>query len=380
MDFQPHPVRQSPVPRHLGEEGTEGFLAVARLVNERNRRFWGNSDFEESPEAQLAVMQPRKAGRRVILLPEGPDPAGAAVLIVPLTDNTHAVWVDVMVDPAARGAGLGRSLLRAAEEYAAALGRRVLDGETEHRFAGPGAGADASGETGAEPAGGTGGEVLRPATGTGQIPADAPARFARAAGFVLEQVERISLLPLAGGTDFTAQLAQAAAAAGDGYGLETWTGRCPDALVSDYAILKQRMSTDAPMGDLEWEEEAWDVARVRESEATQAAAGVDLLCCAVRDLSTGALAGHTVLWVQREQPGAAMQDDTLVLRPHRGHRLGMLLKAANLQRLQRERPQVRRIYTWNAEENTHMLRINEALGFRATAWGGQWQRRLAPAN
>ncbi|MBD8043958.1 GNAT family N-acetyltransferase [Arthrobacter sp. Sa2BUA2] len=366
MEFQAQPVHQSPVPRQLGEAGTEGFLAVARLVNERNRRFWGSTDFEESPEAQLAVMQPRKAGRRVILLPAGPEPAGAAVLIVPLTDNTHAVWVDVMVDPAARGAGLGRSLLRAAEEYAASLGRRVLDAETEHRLAGTGTGA--------------GGAVLRPATGTGEIPADASARFAQAAGFALEQVERISLLELENGADFSAGLSRARAAAGDGYALETWTGRCPDALVSDYAKLKQRMSTDAPMGDLEWEEEAWDVERVRESEATQAAAGVDLLCCAVRDLSTDTLAGHTVLWVQREQPQAAMQDDTLVLRAHRGHSLGMLLKTANLQRLQQERPQVRRIYTWNAEENRHMLRINEALGFRAAAWGGQWQRRLGSAN
>ncbi|WP_066296028.1 GNAT family N-acetyltransferase [Arthrobacter luteolus] len=364
MDFHAQPVRENPIPRRLGEEGTEGFLTVARLVNERNQRFWGNSDFAESPEAQLAVMQPRKAGRRVILLPDGPEPAGAALLIVPLTDNTHAVWVDVLVDPAARNAGLGRSLLLAAEEYAAALGRRVLDAETEHPLTLSGAG----------------GSVLRPATGTGEIPADASARFARAAGFVLEQVERISLLRLEEAADFAAQYAQASAAAGAGYALETWTGQCPDALVDDYAHLKQRMSTDAPMGGLDWEEEAWDVERVRESEAAQAAAGVDLLCCAVRDLATNTLAGHTVLWVQQEQPPAAMQDDTLVLRAHRGHSLGMLLKTANLRRLQQERPQVRRVYTWNAEENTHMLRINEALGFRAAAWGGQWQRHLAAGH
>ncbi|WP_312180079.1 GNAT family N-acetyltransferase [Arthrobacter sp.] len=363
MDFRAHPVQENPIPRQLGEAGTDGFLALARLVNERNRRFWGNTDFEESPEAQLAGMQPRKAGRRVILLPEGTSPAGAAVLIVPLTDNTHAVWVDVMVDPAAWGTGLGRSLLRAAEEYTAALGRGVLEAETEHTLV---PGPDAA--------------TLRPATGVGELPADSPARFAQAAGFVLEQVERISLLGLDQGADIAGPLAQAREAAGEGYALETWTGRCPDTLVSDYARLRQRMSTDAPMGNLEWEEEAWDVERVRESEAAQAAAGVDLLCCAVRDLSADTLAGHTILAVNRDQPQAAMQDDTLVLRAHRGHSLGMLLKTANLRRLQQERPRVQRVYTWNAEENRHMLRINEALGFRAAGWGGQWQKRLGQAK
>ena len=363
MESGERSVHESPVPRRLGEDGTEGFLAVARLVNERNRRLWGTTDFEESPGAQLAGMQPRKSGRRVLLLPEGPNPAGAAVLILPLTDNTHAAWVDVLVDPPARGAGLGRFLLNAAEKYASACGRRILDAETEHPLIS-----------------GTNPGTLRPGTGVGELPADSGARFAQAAGFVLEQVERISRLGLDSGTDFAGRFAQAREKAGARYAVETWTGRCPEHLVGDYARLRQKMSTDAPMGNLEWEEEAWDVERVRESEAAHEAAGMDLLCCAVRDLSSGALAGHTILAVSRDQPQAAMQDDTLVLHAHRGHSLGMLLKTANLRRLQRERPRVQRVYTWNAEENRHMLRINEDLGFRAAGWGGQWQKRLAGRN
>ena len=71
------------------------------------------------------------------------------------------------------------------------------------------------------------------------------------------------------------------------------------------------------------------------------------------------------------------QDDTLVLSEHRGRRLGMLVKAANLQRLAVEQPAARRVGTWNAEENSHMLAINVALGFRPAGGSGEWQARLA---
>lgn len=357
MEFPFGPVEAAPVPRTLDEEGADAFHAVVRLANERSRRLWGHSDFEESAAAQLAVMQPRKDGIRVLLAPAGPDPAGAAVLVLPLADNTRVAWLDILVDPAAQGSGLGRALLQAAEEHAAVQGRTVLEGETEH------------------PAARDGMQVLRPATGAGEVPADRTARFAAAAGFTLEQADRISVLNTAE-ADPEPVLERLLRQVQGRYELVAWTGRVPEVLLEDYALLRRRMSTDAPMGDLDWEEEDWDAGRVRLSETTRAAAGYDVLCCAVRETASGALAGHTVLEVNRERPVAAMQDDTLVLREHRGHGLGMLLKAANLQRLGAQYPAVERIYTWNAEENRYMLRINEALGFRPAGWAGQWQKRL----
>lgn len=351
------PVRVSPVPRTLGGEGTGVFLAVVRMLNNRSRKLWGHSDFEESAAAQLAVMQPRKDGIRIILAPEGAEPAGAAVLILPLADNTHLAWLDILVDPGAEGQGLGRALLQAAEAYAAEQGRTVLEGETEHRLAPKGS------------------RVLVPATGAGEVPADRAARFAGAAGFTLEQADRISLLQTAE-TDPEPVLDRALEELQGRYELVAWTGSAPEDVLEDYALLRRRMSTDAPMGNVDWEEEDWDASRVRLSEATRAAAGYEVLCTAVRDSASGKLAGHTVLEVNRERPDVAMQDDTLVLREHRGNGLGLLLKAANLGRLRSQYPDVRRVYTWNAAENRHMLRINEALGFRPAGWAGQWQKRL----
>ena len=73
---------------------------------------------------------------------------------------------------------------------------------------------------------------------------------------------------------------------------------------------------------------------------------------------------------------AASQDDTLVLREHRGHALGMLLKLENLALLERDFPGHPSVITWNADENRHMLAVNEALGFTPMAYEGAWRLDL----
>ena len=74
---------------------------------------------------------------------------------------------------------------------------------------------------------------------------------------------------------------------------------------------------------------------------------------------------------------AVYQDDTLVLGPHRGHALGLRMKLANLVALAETDPSRTRIYTWNADENAHMLAINIALGFEPTAIESAWQRPVS---
>ena len=68
-----------------------------------------------------------------------------------------------------------------------------------------------------------------------------------------------------------------------------------------------------------------------------------------------------------------MQEDTLILHEHRGHRLGMLIKAVNLRALRTASPESSSVLTYNAEENRHMLDVNEALGFVPIGYEGAWR-------
>lgn len=77
----------------------------------------------------------------------------------------------------------------------------------------------------------------------------------------------------------------------------------------------------------------------------------------------------------REVLEAVFQEDTLVVAAHRGNRLGMLVKTANFDRVRRAWPTMRRIYTWNADENGHMLAINTDMGFRGVQCEGAWQKK-----
>jgi RimJ/RimL family protein N-acetyltransferase len=66
------------------------------------------------------------------------------------------------------------------------------------------------------------------------------------------------------------------------------------------------------------------------------------------------------------------------MREHRGHGLGFAMKLANLFAMLEQHPGVRRINTWNAEDNGPMIAVNEDMGFRVEARATDWRRRIAP--
>lgn len=99
-----------------------------------------------------------------------------------------------------------------------------------------------------------------------------------------------------------------------------------------------------------------------------------LITAAVEHAPTRRLVAFTELSVPSEPTRPVEQQDTLVLSEHRGRRLGMLAKAANLVRLQRDHPGHPSVTTLNAEENRHMLSVNEAGGFVAVGYEGAWRK------
>jgi GNAT superfamily N-acetyltransferase len=304
---------------------------------------------------------------RIVAVADGPDGApravGHGVLFLPVQDNRHLAEIRVVVAPTHRRRGIGtdlaRRLLRRAEEE----GRTTLLGEVE--FA-------------AEPAAGAP-DALRPPSGNGAVSANLPGlAFGRRLGLRLELVARRSVLDLPVPDDVVERFeAQARAVAGEGYRTHTWVDEIPEAWIDQYAALEERLSVDEPNPGLELEPEHWDAARVRQIVEQLTAGGKGFLVTVAEHVATGELAGMTTLVYGHDRSEFTEQDSTVVLPAHRGHRLGMLVKAVNLRAHARLRPTTARVYTWNNEDNPHMLAINVAMGFRPAGGSAELQARPA---
>src|SRR5690349_24374936 len=78
----------------------------------------------------------------------------------------------------------------------------------------------------------------------------------------------------------------------------------------------------------------------------------------------GAVAAHSTLAVPLGESTTVFQWGTFVHREHRGHKLGLATKAANLRAVQEFRDDLTLVTTQNAETNDFMVSINEQMGFR----------------
>ncbi|MGY1624073.1 GNAT family N-acetyltransferase [Geodermatophilus sp. SYSU D00965] len=270
----------------------------------------------------------------------GGDVVGALRLLLPLRENTTVAVVDLAVHPAHRRQGIGAALLAEALRLVAAHGRTELITEID------------------EPRPGTPGR-----------------RFALRHGWTCDLVETRRDLPLPPDEVRLSAVEAQARQAARGYEVVTWRDRVPDDLVEDRALLEERMSTDAPHGELPVGEERWDTERVREHEAAQVARGRTVLSAGA--VADGRLVAFTDLQVLLSRPQRAQQAGTLVLREHRGHRLGALLKTAVLRELAVAFPQVERISTYNSNGNVPMVAVNQALGFEPAGQLSTWSRHLA---
>ena len=360
MTAAPYRIEPLILPSALDSADAGEFLDFSELSDALVMESWGNLDratprgarlryWRDDAYTRMQLFFVRVDGRMVArswIRCEQQENLGSAFL-----------HVDVLND--FTGRGIGRALLAHIEAVAVADGRNVLMTFTEHP-------ADFEAD---------GPDVLKPATGTGALPASARAvRFAQRAGYQLEQVERFSSLAMPPDPDLLDALERESLAKAEPYELISWTDHCPDEHVEQLAVLMSRMSTDAPTGGLSYEEETWDTARVRNVEDTWKQAGNISLVTAARHRESGELAAYSVLELAPGKPWLADQDDTLVAAGHRGHRLGMLVKIRNLRRLLADYPAVERVITFNAAENEHMLAINIALGFLPAGWDGEWQR------
>jgi RimJ/RimL family protein N-acetyltransferase len=273
-----------------------------------------------------------------VLRDDSEQVAGVLQVSFPSRDNRHLSQLEICIDPAKRRRGFGTMLYDAGVARARAEGRTTIVTESW----------------------------------------DAPASLAFATAVGLErasvEVERHQSVPELDWQRLDKEHAVAAEQCRD-YELLFIAGATPPDLM-DVVVELAAAINDAPLDDLDIEDEVFSPERIQAFDESQVHFRRRIYRIVARHRATGAAAGHTVIAIDQEFPWFAVQYDTSVVRAHRGHRLGLLLKIEMLRWLQKAEPQLRIINTWNAASNDHMIAVNELLGFQVVAHAIAWQQRV----
>ncbi|MEO6532038.1 MAG: GNAT family N-acetyltransferase [Pseudolysinimonas sp.] len=344
------------IPRSLADDREGMFAGMMAVRNAVEVAAYGIPEVAVTADEMFPHYLDEHEPKRVLLARLDGAIVGRAVHERQLGD-TAVGWVDVQVLPSFQGRGIGRALTDAVEAIAHEFGQTRLITYAVS--------ADAPGE-----------RLVAP-TGFGGVPANnREVRFLLTRGWTLEQVERGSRFALPADPAQLAELRFAAEAHSGDYRVLSWAGATPPELLDDLAMLQTRMSTDAPSAGLGEPLDVWSAERFANKEALLLEAPAQLYTAAALHEPSGRLAGFTRLHAPHELSRPVGQWDTIVLSEHRGHRLGMLLKVANLELLAQDAPGHPSVLTWNAEENRPMLAVNEAVGFVPIGYEGAWGKTL----
>jgi GNAT superfamily N-acetyltransferase len=278
---------------------------------------------------------------------DGENLLAAAMMAVPLVDNLDKVNLYVWVAPSRRRQGIGGALLEHLVSASVGEGRTTMlasswlpqDARDDHPYH----------------------------------------RFARKHGFALANTEIRRTLALPVPNDRLEALAAEAREHHLGYRIHTYVDDVPKSLLASYCHLKNQVALDAPTGDVALEARALTPEIVLERQAVAKEQGrTTYLAFAVEP--GGEAVAYTSLVAPDQDPVYVYQSGTLVRRDHRGHRLGLAVKVANLIGLQRHCPGRRLVNTENAGGNGPMVQINEKLGFRPVEVLADFQRIVSVAT
>lgn len=265
---------------------------------------------------------------RFLYTPSGEtEPVGVLDVALPMRDNRHLLWTQLTVHPDHRRLGHGSVLMAEAIRRAQQAGRTTLWIGT--------------------PADDPGARAFAERFGFAYASRDARRRQ------VLADVDRTQL-------DRLYDEARVAAAE---YELERLTPPVPDEVLAELVEVTAAIN-DAPMGDLTYEDEVFDLQRLKDFQTARDGIGDRLYRVAARHRASGRVGGHTVVVTHPLRPSFGVQGDTAVSREHRGHRLGLLVKIEMMRWLAEAEPQLEVIETWNNADNYHMINVNEAIGYR----------------
>jgi GNAT superfamily N-acetyltransferase len=263
-----------------------------------------------------------------LYVPEGADePVAALAIDLPKRDNLHLFWLEITVHPDHRRQGHGTAIMNEALRMAEQAGRHTLWVDTV-------------------------------------MDDDGARKFVERFGFgyASHDARRRQWLAEVDQDKVTQLLGEAEAAAAD-YQVEHIVPPVPDETLQQMVEVTAAIN-DAPMGTLTFEDEVFDLGRLRDIETARERKGNRSYRVVARHRQTNEVGGHTQVVISPHRPQVGLQADTSVSRAHRGHRLGLLLKIDMMRWLAETEPQLEVLETWNNADNRFMIGVNELLGYR----------------
>jgi GNAT superfamily N-acetyltransferase len=330
-------------------EDDDALVAWHAVLQTVEREMWPDRTGYSIRDVRAYARHRGRARRYVqFAASDGGTVMGVGVLECPMLDNRHAAEMTLRVHPAHRRRGVGSALVEEMARYARADGRNILDSVVDVPV---------------------------------DVADDHPSTpFAIRVGFeaTLPGNSRYLFVPLA--PEKLDELRHAVATAPDAEAYRTFTfvAPWPAEYLDDQCELYRRMSTDEPAGDEDRQEEVWDGARIGENEELLQARGAWKLSAVSQHVASGRLVAFSELLLAPHAPAECWQMATLVHPQHRGHRLGLAVKLANVEALATAAPLVRRIVTGNARTNEPMIAVNDLMGFEVAGAGHYWQKPLQP--
>jgi GNAT superfamily N-acetyltransferase len=262
--------------------------------------------------------------------------AMANAFVPRMETNQHVVQFDISVLPEYRRQGLATAFLSEIAKVAERESRRLLISNSNSTV----------------PAGGKFMEALGATVGLSQ----------RRSDLLKADVDR----------DLVRSWIDRASERAGGFELVEFVGPYPEVALP--AISKMQLAINTmPIDDMDIEAIELSPENLRQIDDAMVAQGNDRWALIAREKSTGKYVGWTDMHFNPRTPRLADVGGTAVTQEYKNLGLGRWLKAAILEKLLTEKPEIERVRTGNAHSNAPMLKINDELGFKPALTLNLWQ-------